>query len=121
MHRFARRLLYAALFAVSVTTIVLAENPEHRDRFLKTRWCAACDLSGADLKGVIASDGDLRGANLQGADLYKARLDNARLDSARFDGANLSGANLSGASGADLANANTDETTTCPNGKKGPC
>lgn len=121
MQRSAGRLVCACVMALGLAAVAAAEKPEDRARLLQTRSCAGCDLSAADLKGVNAFDGDLSGADFQRANLYKANLRGSNLQDARFDGANLSGANLEGATGADLANANTDENTTCPNGKKGPC
>ncbi|MFN3360790.1 MAG: pentapeptide repeat-containing protein [Pseudanabaenaceae cyanobacterium] len=97
---------------------------------------AQSDLSGSDLGGV-----NLRKANLQGAKLEKTNLRGARLNLADLNGANLKGANLENAElsktnfrGANLAGAKlggrkwaqgnpplSDKTTTCPNGKPGPC
>lgn len=97
---------------------------------------ANSDLSGSDLGGV-----NLRKANLQGAKLEKTNLRGARLNLADLNGANLKGANLENAElsktnfrGANLAGAKlggrkwaqgnpplSDKTTTCPNGKPGPC
>ena len=89
------------------------------------------DLSGADLSGARLTGGDLRGALLQDAnltradlsevDLTRANLRGAVLSGARWDGANLTGADLEG-SRADsrLASAATDESTTLPDGARGP-
>ena len=113
-----------------------AENREHVQMLRKTGKCPTCDLSSADLSGLISPEADLRNADLNYAVLYKARLNKANLNDASLKSANLSGADLTGAnlSGADLSGANlrgsigarlakatTDATTTCPDGANGPC
>ena len=113
-----------------------AENLEHTRLLRETGQCPACDLSEANLAGLISPGADLRNADLNAAILYKVRLNKANLDGARLQRADLSGANLTGASliGADFSGANlrgaigarltratTDAATTCPDGAKGPC
>lgn len=113
-----------------------AENLEHVKQFRETGKCSGCDLSSANLPGLVSSAADLRNADLNYAVLYKARLNKANLDGAtlknanlsgadltgaNLTGANLSGANLRGSIGAHLAKATTDVTTTCPDGANGPC
>ena len=56
------------------------------------------DLVGADLRGADLSSAEVKGANLVGADLTDARVMNVNFEE-----------------------ANTDETTTCPDGRPGPC
>jgi uncharacterized protein YjbI with pentapeptide repeats len=80
------------------------------------------DLHGADLAGVVLSEGllqgvDFSGANLSGANLSAARLEKANLRGsdlrrAKLDGANLKGADLTGAKldGASLREANLSGT-----------
>ena len=60
-----------------------------------------------DIRWLILTDSDLRGADLSGADLSSADLINANLSRANLRGADLSGADLSGAdlSDADLSDA----------------
>ena len=113
-----------------------AENLEHVKQVRETGQCAACDLSSANLSGLVSPEADLRNADLNYAVLYKARLNKANLNGATLKGANLSGADLTGANltgadfsganlrgsiGARLAKATTDVTTTCPDGANGPC
>ncbi len=86
-------------------------RPESGDLRLAT--LREADLSRTDLSGA-----DLSGANLRGADLRGANLSGANLS-----GANLNGANLRGVGNLtedQLADALSDETTTLPDGSKGP-
>jgi uncharacterized protein YjbI with pentapeptide repeats len=91
--------------------------------------------------GRYLSGANLDGFNLDSANLRNANLSRAKLTWVNFENANLSGANLAGAdiSGTNFVKANlkgavfggtkwdkdrepkTDVSTTCPNGKKGPC
>lgn len=102
-------------------TVVSAITPDDVAKLRSTGSCAGCDLSDADLKGVIAELGDLSYANLAGADLYRARLMGANLTGASLNGVNFAGADLRNARGADLSSATTDTTTVCPSGAAGPC
>jgi uncharacterized protein YjbI with pentapeptide repeats len=128
-------LLTLALAAVPFQHL-RAENLEHVRLLRETGKCPACDLSSANLSGLISPGADLRNADLNYAVLYKVRLNKANLDGATLKGANLAGANLTGAhlTGANLSGANllgsigarltdatTDVTTTCPDGTNGPC
>lgn len=88
-------------------------------------------LSGKNLSWFNMQSADLRNANLSGAkligaDFFKANLGGANLGGAdltvaNFTGANLSGANLGGIVFAKNKSPKSDNTTICPNGKKGPC
>ena len=113
-----------------------AENLEQVRLLRETGKCPACDLSSANLSGLVSPEADLHNADLNYAVLYKVRLNKANLNGASLKGANLSGADLTGANltGADLSGANlrgsigarlakatTDVTTTCPDGANGPC
>ena len=113
-----------------------AENLEHVQLLRETGKCPSCDLSSANLAGLVSPEADLRNADLNYAVLYKVRLAKADLNGASLKGANLSGADLTGANltgadfsganlrgsiGARLAKATTDTTTTCPGGENGPC
>src|SRR5664280_2707693 len=112
----------AALFEADLTGAVMVEAA-----------LADADLSGAKLAGADLSHRALRGARLRNADLTGADLTGADLKGAGLRGANLSETNLTGTllAGADLTNAKltnavkveavSDETTTCPGGKPGPC
>lgn len=67
---------------------------------------------------------DLSGADIQMSDYRRAVLVNAKLINTIVYGTDLRGANLTGAdvSGLRYGNtAKTDATTTCPNGRAGPC
>lgn len=101
-----------------------------RQLFPDLRQCdlAAERLDGESLRRADLSDADLTGASLTGADLFTAVLARAVVTDADLDGAkltsvDLTGADLTGASLVDavLINADTDETTTCPDGEPGPC
>ena len=86
------------------------------------------DLSRADLRLATLREADLSRTDLSGADLSGANLRGADLRGANLSGANLSGANLNGANlrgvgnltEDQLADALSDETTTLPDGSKGP-
>lgn len=110
--------------AIAITTAVfgltlpvMAANPSHVQRLLKSNQCPGCDLRGADLQETNLSGANLVGANLKnaqlnGSNLGSANLKNADLTSADLrdtylyqtilDQANLSQSNLSG---ANLQNA----------------
>ena len=123
MWRSTRVLLASGVLGLSglLAGTALASDPSHVASLMKTRSCANCDLSGADLSGWTLPKTDLHGANLSGAKLYKATLTEANLTGANLTNCDLTGANLLKAEGADLANAKTDARTTCPNAKAGPC
>lgn len=111
---FAFMLAGAALYATTAT-------PEDEARVKQTGSCPGCNLSGADLNGLVAELGDLTNADFTEANLYRAVLKGANLTGANFNGANLSGALLQYAKGVDLTGAITDYRTQCPNGAAGPC
>jgi uncharacterized protein YjbI with pentapeptide repeats len=77
------------LMVSGVSDRLLAANPKHVDRLLKTNQCPLCDLSNADL-----SEANLFGANLVGANLKEANLNGANLGSANLSDADLTGAKL---------------------------
>ncbi len=90
-----------AVLLISVPTPLLAWDPDAVVRLKETRECAACDLSGADLRWAAVYAAELGGA----ANLVDAVLDGADLSNANLYGANLEGTNLRGANlaGADLS------------------
>lgn len=98
-----------------------AQNPDQVKQLLKTGKCRGCDLQNVQLVNVKLTGADLTGANLSGAFLYRTILHGAMMKGALLTGANLGGTDLSGALDVDLTNAITNEHTTCPNGKPGPC
>src|SRR4029079_17173941 len=103
------RLVFLTLALASVPFQHLgAENLDHVRMLRETGQCPACDLSSANLSGLISPGADLRHADLNYAVLYKVRLNKANLDGATLKGANLAGANLTGAhlAGANLSGAN---------------
>jgi hypothetical protein len=79
-------------------------NPEHVELVKQgaeaiRRWReenpgVRLDLSGADLRGTILSDGDLHGADLRGATLFGTDLSGADLSRVDLSGTRLSGAHL---------------------------
>lgn len=80
-------------------------------------------LSGTFVEAQMTG-ADLSGADIQMSDYRRAVLINAKLVGTTLYGTDLRGANLTGAdmTGAHyLKQADTDSTTTCPNGKAGPC
>ncbi len=101
--------------------IAAASDPDHVARFRTTHQCSGCDLSKAQLGGIVAPKAKLANANLTDANLYGAKLAGADLTGAILTGANLEMADLSGATGAVLSGARTDARTTCPDGTTGPC
>jgi uncharacterized protein YjbI with pentapeptide repeats len=101
--------------------LAAASDPDHVARFRATHQCSSCDLSKAQLGGIVAPKAKLLNANLTDANLYGAKLAGADLTGAILTGANLEMADLSGATGAVLAGARTDSRTTCPDGTAGPC
>lgn len=121
----SKRLFTAALFASMLAGSALhatsALVPEDEARLKATGSCPGCNLSGADLNGLVAELGDLTNADFTEANLYRAVLKGANLTGANFNGANLSGALLQHAKGVDLTGAITDHRTLCPNGEAGPC
>ena len=116
------RFVFTPLCAALLFTVLhAAANPEHVERFRKTRDCQGCDLTKANLGGFQAIDAKLQGANLTDASFYGGSLRGADLTGTILDGTNLEMADLTGAINAVLANAKTDARTTCPNGTAGPC
>ena len=115
----------AALFVSTLLLIcaasLYAENPDDKKQLLATRNCPGCDLQSVQLINVDLKGADLRGADLSNAFLYRTNLQGAALKGANLTGANLGGTDLRGALDANLLNAITNEHTTCPNGKSGPC
>ena len=81
---------------------VAAFDKDDMKKFLATKICKKCDLSGADLAKADLAKADLTQATLQGVNLAGANLSGANLTKADFNTANLEGANLEG---ANLANA----------------
>lgn len=83
-----------ASLALGFCQTARAENPAEVQRLLRTGYCPACDLSGADLSGVNLGRADLSGAILIGANLSNAYLRYANLSNAILNAANLSGADF---------------------------
>lgn len=86
------------------------------------------DLSFAHLDGAILAMAKmhlvyLNQADLTGANLLGAVITNANIAYGNWVGADLRGANLTGSGGigSGINKATTDQTTTCTNGKPGPC
>ncbi len=92
---------------------------------------AGRNLAGQNLSWFNLNSANLRNANLTkskliGVDFHKADLKGANfagsdLTAVNFVGTNLKGANLSGISFTKTKSPKSDNTTICPNGKKGPC
>ncbi len=123
--RFCRSILLGAALSISAllagAATLQAQNPDDVQQLLSTRKCPGCDLQNAQLVGVNLNRADLTGANLSGAFLYGTTPHGAALKGAKFAGADLGGADLRDARDANLTGAKTNEYTTCPNGKHGPC
>ena len=117
------RLLALALLVVGTSAFVGAHfaDPQQVQRLFRTGKCPGCDLQDANLSGLTAMNGDLKGADLRGAKAYKANLRFADLTNANLTGTDFTGADLKKTIGAQLAGATTDTTTTCPDGTAGPC
>jgi uncharacterized protein YjbI with pentapeptide repeats len=110
--------LVATMLCVLLTgSVAYGFNHADIDTLMETKQCANCDLSEANLVGLIVVDRDLDGSNLSGADLTGAdlsgtdasgvNLSGAKLAGAKLNGTDLSGSNLSG---ADLTGASIDGT-----------
>jgi uncharacterized protein YjbI with pentapeptide repeats len=117
-----------------------AQGTEKATKF-STTTLLAWQIVNEPREGRNLADQDLSGLNLSFTSLKRANLTSARLNYTDMTNTDLSGANLSGSqingtnwSGAKLNGINltaiafdksklpkTDEETTCPNGKKGPC
>jgi uncharacterized protein YjbI with pentapeptide repeats len=119
----AARLLVTTCGVVAFGVIALAATTSDAEvkQLKETRLCLACNLRGAFLDGANLSAVDVTGADFRDASLYTTILKGAELKDAIFIDANLNGANLTGAKHANLAGAKTNERTTCPDGKFGPC
>ena len=117
----ARLIVSAAALALAVATTAIAANPDDVQRLKSTGNCPGCDLSEAHLTPLDLQKANLAGANLSKANLYAADLRGADLTGAILDEADLNRADLTGAINAVLANATTNEFTTCPDGNAGPC
>ena len=132
--------------ALSIVVVVAAlwapagfsENKQDKNKLRNQKNCESCDLSNSDLNGAILKGAKASKSNFSGAGLYRADLSGGDYTDANFNGAKLQGANLNGTklnranfNGADLKGAKlgplglkgavTTGTTTCPDGKKGPC
>ena len=101
-----------------LTTQLHAFDPAHLERLTKTRNCAKCDLSGANLTGQDFSWTDLSGANLNGADLSKTNLYDANLRGANLTGAKITDTNFVG---SDLSDAVWVDGKKCKSGSTGNC
>lgn len=89
----------ALTLGVTVGSSALAADPKHVAQLKQVNSCEGCDLSGADLSGLILIRANLRNANLQGANLRNtslllSNLENANLENANFTAAYLYGSNL---------------------------
>jgi uncharacterized protein YjbI with pentapeptide repeats len=113
--------VFACAFAVPAVYAVSPFSPEDEARLKETGNCPGCSLTGANLQGVGAAEGDLTGADFSGANLYMANFRGADLSGANFNGADLTGAQMIGAKSADLTGATTTSRTQCPSGAAGPC
>ena len=114
-----------------------AKNEAKLDSQVRLLWQivnlpqAGRNLVGQNLSWFNLNSANLRNANLTrskliGVDFHKADLKGANfagsdLTAANFVGTNLKGANLSGISFTKTKSPKSDNTTICPNGKKGPC
>ena len=88
-------------FILGGITSVQAANSSDINQLLKKKYCQTflwktCDLSQADLRGVVLPEVKLSRANLRGADLQNAVLKYADLSGADLRGAKLNKAKLLG-------------------------
>jgi len=107
--------------ALGVMATARASDPNHVEQLRTTGKCPLCDLTEENLSGVPLEGADLSGANLTNAIMYDSNLRGANLAGAILSGANLWMADLTGAVDAQLADAQTDARTICPDGSAGPC
>ncbi len=77
-------------------------------------------LGSAMLKKANLTEAKLTWVNFVNADLSEAQLTRANLTGVNFVGANLTGADLNGVTWIKHK-PKTNDSTTCPNRKKGPC
>jgi len=86
--------IITAFILLSLSVSAYAFDPLDLAKLKKTKFCPACDLSGADLSRMNLRDAYLSGSNLKGANLSKARLRWAYLGNANMENANLKDADL---------------------------
>ncbi|NUN63490.1 pentapeptide repeat-containing protein [Pseudanabaena biceps] len=96
-------------------------NDPREGRNLSDQNLSGLNLSFTSLKRANLTNAKLNFADLTGTDLSGANLSSGQLDGANLSGAKLSGINLTGVKFDKNKLPKTDEETTCPNSKKGPC
>lgn len=121
-------MMFFIIFMFFVTSVCYGFDKPQLEKFLKTKKCQKCDLSGADLSGRNLSGANLNGANLASADLTGTKLQGADLTGTDMTLANLAGANLTKAklnkanlAGANLAGAVWTDGKKCKERSVGMC
>jgi uncharacterized protein YjbI with pentapeptide repeats len=96
-------------------------NEPKSNRNLANQNLAGLNLSFTSLKKANLSNTNLNFVDMTNTDLSGANLTGSQVNGTNWSGANLAAINLSNVVFDKSKLPKTNETTTCPNGKKGPC
>ena len=110
--RRGRAMLACLGLAATLPAMALTPDAPEREPLKACEPGPKADCAHADLRFVVLSGQDLRGADFRGADLSRADLRSANLVGADFSGAVLAGANLSRAYLATAKFVDSDLTGT---------
>ncbi|GBO56599.1 hypothetical protein APA_4934 [Pseudanabaena sp. lw0831] len=107
----------------SATTLLAWQivNEPREGRNLATQDLSGLNLSFTSLKRANLTNVKLNYTDMTNTDLSGANLTGSQINGANWSGAKLNGINLTGIVFDKSKLPKTDEETTCPNGKKGPC
>jgi uncharacterized protein YjbI with pentapeptide repeats len=107
----------------SATTLLAWQivNEPREGRNLASQDLSGLNLSFTSLKRSNLSNARLNYTDMTNTDLSGANLSGGQVNGANWSGAKLNGINLTGVIFDKNKLPKTDEETTCPNGKKGPC
>ena len=111
----------ATIFSPTTLLAWQIVNEPKSNRNLANQNLAGLNLSFASLKKANLSNANLNFVDMTKTDLSGANLIGTQVNGANWTGANLAAINLSNVVFDKSKLPKTDETTTCPNGKKGPC
>jgi uncharacterized protein YjbI with pentapeptide repeats len=111
----------ATIFSPTTLLAWQIVNEPKSNRNLANQNLAGLNLSFTSLKKANLSDANLNFVDMTKTDLSGANLTGTQVNGANWTGANLAAINLSNVVFDKSKLPKTDETTTCPNGKKGPC
>ena len=111
----------ATIFSPTTLLAWQIVNEPKSNRNLANQNLAGLNLSFTSLKKANLSDANLNFVDMTKTDLSGANLTGTQVNGANWTGANLAAINLTNVVFDKSKLPKTDETTTCPNGKKGPC